>query len=188
MVTGVPLAWAFSANLGAPPHFYGGRERPAPPQPSQFGVTPRPKPSRLGAAPQKDEDGTPQPFTIWSGLSKRTRIGPQPFCNLEPLPERTGIRPPTQSFTICQLFPCRRLTADFLLPNSVYKLCHLHWAVGRSRGWPHRKPNPERDEVTASAHAQDSFAESPHALRSCRLLTAASTTAQKPTASSDTHQ
>ena len=102
--------------------------------------------------PHNWSDSQTQTFTTWSGsakgrgwdpptlhdleggLPKRTRIGPQPFCNLEPLPERTGIRPPTQSFTICQLFPCRRLTADFLLPNSAYKLCHLHWPVGRSRG------------------------------------------------------
>ena len=154
-----------------------------------------PSPSRPG--PQKDKDGTPQLFTIWSGPApqKDKNRTPQPFTSWSGLkgqgwdpptlhalrfgvvPQINGYRTP-QPFTIWQLFPSRNLTADFLLPNSAYNMCHLHWAVAPAQphrkpiafsgtrqdslteslhesppAQPHRKPNPERNRLTESPHA-----------------------------------
>ena len=74
--------------------------------------------SRFVVAPQKDKDGTPpQPFTFWSGP-----------------PKGQGWHPPT----------LHDLAADFLLPNSAYKICHSPEAVGRSRGSPFLAPKRTR--------------------------------------------
>ena len=92
-----------------------------PPNPSRFGAAPKwtrigpPNPSRFGAATQLDKDGTRPTLHV-----------------LERFPNGQGLDP--QPFTTWRVFLSRKLTADFLLPNSAYKMCHLHQAVGRSRG------------------------------------------------------
>ena len=82
--------------------------------PNGQGLDP-PNPSRLGAATQMDKGLTPP--------------------TLHDLERPKGWTP--QTFTTWRAFLSRKLTADFLLPNSAYKMCHLHWAVGRSRGSPY---------------------------------------------------
>ena len=83
-----------------------------------------------------DKDWTPQPFTIWSGsqmdkdwtpptlhdlrfgaATQMDKDEPAPtFHDLERFPNGQGLDPPRLG----------GLTADFLLPNSAYKMCHLH--------------------------------------------------------------
>ena len=69
-----------------------------------------PNPSRFGVAPQKDKDGTPQPFTIWSGSPKGQGLDP-------PNPSRLG----GCSFPASRQMIC---CCQILLIN---------WAVGRCR-------------------------------------------------------
>ena len=91
-----------------------------------FAPPPPANPSRFGAALAKDKDWTPQPFTIWSG-SQTDEDGPplQPFTIWSGSQMDKDWTPP-QPFTIWRVFLSRKLTADFLLPNSVYTMCHLH--------------------------------------------------------------
>ena len=62
-------------------------------------------------------------------------LTPPTLHDLERPPKWTRVGPP-QPFTTWRAFLSRKLTADFLLPNSAYKMCHLHWFVGRSPGSP----------------------------------------------------
>ena len=113
-----------------------------------------PQPSRFGAATQMDKGWTPPTLHDLERPPKWTRVGPPnpsrlgaasqmdkgltppTLHDLERPPKWTRAGPP-QPFTTWRAFLSRKLTADFLLPNSAYKMCHLHWAVGRSPGSPY---------------------------------------------------
>ena len=67
-------------------------------------------------------------------------LAPPTLHDLEWAPKWTRMGPPkdwTQPFTIRRVLLSRKLTADFLLPNSAHKIRHLHQAVGRSRSCSH---------------------------------------------------
>ena len=70
-------------------------------------------------------------------------LTPPTLHDLERPPKWTRVGPP-QPFTTWRAFLSRKLTADFLLPNSAYKMYHLHWAVGRSRGSPYFASSRQR--------------------------------------------
>ena len=117
--------------------------------------------SRIGVVSQKDKDRTLSTFQDLEWLPKGTRMGtPEPF-------------------TIWRLFPSKRLTADFLLPNSAYKMCHIRWAVGRSR-------TPRQQSFTESSIQTQ---REPIYIAVCLITIPASTPShRKPTASSGTRQ
>ena len=160
-------------RIGPPQPWSGSckRTRVAPPKPftiwsgSQMDkdLLPPPTLHDLERLLQKDiKDWTPQPFTIWSGSQMDKDWTPQPF-------------------TTWRVFLSRKLTADFLLPNSEILLiiCAIynrlsadlqpHRKLTISSGTrqdhliespnenppaqPLRKPNPERDRLTESTHA-----------------------------------
>ena len=120
-----------------------------------------PQPSRFGAVqtlhdlerpPKWTRVGPPQPFTAWRGLPNGHGFGPPPTLHdLERPPKWTRVGPP-QPFTTWRAFPSRKLTADFLLPNSAYKMYHLHWVVGRSRGSPYFASSRQRAAPPPTLH------------------------------------
>ena len=120
-----------------------------------------PQPSRFGAATQMDKGWTPPTLHDLERPPKWTRVGPPNPSRLGAASQMDkGLTPPTlhdlgrppkwtragppQPFTTWRAFLSRKLTADFLLPNSAYKMCHLHWAVGRSPGSPYFASSRQR--------------------------------------------
>ena len=78
-------------------------------------------------------------------------LTPPTLHDLERPPKWTRVGPP-QPFTTWRAFLSRKLTADFLLPNSAYKMYHLHWAVGRSRGFPYFASSRQRVAPPPTLH------------------------------------
>ena len=93
----------------------------------------------------------PQAFMTWSGSANGQGFDP-------PNPSRLGAATQMdkgwtpQPFTTWRAFLSRKLTADFLLPNSAYKMYHLHWAVGRSRGFPYFASSRQRVAPPPTLH------------------------------------
>ena len=119
--------------------------------PNGQGLDP-PNPSRLGAATQMDKGLTPPTLHDLERLPNGQGFDPPPTLHdLERPPKWTRVGPP-QPFTTWRAFLSRKLTADFLLPNSAYKMYHLHWAVGRSRGSPYFASSRQRVAPPPTLH------------------------------------